>query len=168
MLVVVGRVVRAHGIRGEVVVDIRTDEPARRFKAGETLHAGRRALTVRSSRAHGERLLIAFADVQDRDAADALRGTVLEADVDPDQVPEADDEFYDRQLVGLAVQDAAGRSRGTVTGVLHLPAQDTLVVDVEGREVLIPFVSDLVPEVDASAGWVRLADVPGLLGEESE
>jgi 16S rRNA processing protein RimM len=168
VLVVVGRVVRAHGIRGEVVVDIRTDEPTRRFKADEILHAGRRALKVRSSRAHGERLLVAFADVSDRDAAEALRGAVLEADVDPDQVPEAGDEYYDRQLVGLAVHDAAGRPRGTVTGVLHLPAQDTLVVDVEGREVLVPFVTDLVPEVDMSAGWARLADVPGLLDEESE
>jgi 16S rRNA processing protein RimM len=98
-----------------------------------------------------------------------LRGAVLESEVDPQQAPESVDEYYVRQLVGLAVQDAAGRARGIVTGVLHLPAQDTLVVDVDGREVLVPFVAELVPEIDVSAGFVRVADVAGLLSpEESE
>ena len=166
MLVVVGRIVRAHGIRGEVVVDVRTDEPARRFEAGEILRAGARSLTIRSARAHADRLLVAFAEIGNRDDAEALRGTVLESDIDPDQLPDDSAEFYDRHLVGLVVRDASGEDCGTVTNVLHLPSQDTLVIDVDGREVLVPFVNALVPQVDLAGGYVRLADVPGLLHPE--
>jgi 16S rRNA processing protein RimM len=169
VLVVIGRIVRAHGIRGEVVVDVRTDEPTRRFQSGTTLRAGARSLTIRSSRPHGGRLLVAFDEVSDRNVAEELRGTVLECEVDPAQAPEADEEYYDRQLVGLSVHDAGGRAHGIVTGVLHLPAQDTLVVGVDGREVLVPFVAELVPQVDVAAGFIRVADVAGLLSpEESE
>ena len=163
MLVVVGRIVRAHGIRGEVVVDIRTDEPAARFRAGVVLRAGARSLTIRSARAHADRLLVAFAEIGDRNEAEALRGAVLESDIDPDERPDDSAEFYDRHLVGLAVRDASGADCGTVTSVLHLPAQDTLVIDVEGRDVLVPFVTALVPEVDLAGGYLQLADVPGLL-----
>lgn len=163
MLVVVGRIVRAHGVRGEVIVEVRTDEPARRFKSGETLRAGTRQLTVGSARPHADRLLVAFTEVRDRNDAEALRGAVLESDVDPDETPDDTGEFYDRHLIDLEVRDSSGRVRGTVRSVLHLPAQDTLVVDVEGREILIPFVAALVPQVDPAAGFVQVADVPGLL-----
>ena len=81
-------------------------------------------------------------------------------------MPDDPEEFYDHQLVDLAVQSADGTVVGTVTGVLHLPEQDSLVVDVEGREVIVPFVEALVPDVDLAAGHVRLSDVPGLLDPE--
>ena len=166
MLVVVGRIVRAHGLRGEVVVELRTDEPESRFRPGATIRAGSRSLTIRSARAHGERLLLAFEEVSDRTEAEGLRGVVLEVEVNPADGPTEPGEFYDRQLVGLAVQDAGGHERGVVTGVLHLPSQDTLAIDIDGREVLVPFVADLVPTVDVAGGFLRVADVPGLLESE--
>jgi len=166
MQVVVGRIGRAHGIRGEVSVEVRTDEPDRRFAAGTQLTGGRRTFTVESTRHHQGRLLVRFAEVPDRTAAEQLGGTVLEADVDPSDVPSEDDEFYDHQLIGLIVR-SDGDDVGTVTDVQHLPEQDLLVIDVGGRDVLVPFVSELVPEVDLDAGHLVVADRPGLLDPES-
>lgn len=162
MQVVIGRIGRAHGIRGELNVDIRTDEPERRFAPGSSVVCGSRTLTVRQARHHGGRLVVSFEEIPDRNAAEALHGTVLEAVVDPADVPEDDDEFYDHQLVGLDVR-SGDLVVGTVTGLVHLPYQDTLTVDIDGREVLVPFVTDLVPVVDVAGGYVVVADVEGLL-----
>ena len=162
MLVVVGRIGRAHGIKGEVSVELRTDEPDRRFAVGQRLTAGPRTLTIASTRRHQGRLLVRFEQTPDRTAAEQLGGVLLEAEVDPASTPEVDDEFYDHQLVGLAVR-TRDREVGHVIAVQHLPEQDLLVVDTGGREVLVPFVSELVPEVDLEAGHVVVADRPGLL-----
>jgi 16S rRNA processing protein RimM len=166
MLVVVGRIGRAHGIRGELNVEIRTDEPERRFAPGSTLLADGRPVTVRSGRHHSGRLLVSFDGVPDRTAAEELHGAVLEADVDSAERPSEPDEFYDHQLVDLAVRGSDDRVLGTVVDVLHLPEQDTLVIDHEGREVLVPFVSALVPTVDLAGGYLRVDDAPGLLDED--
>jgi 16S rRNA processing protein RimM len=168
--VVVGVIGRAHGIRGDVTIEVRTDEPERRFAVGRTLRAedGRRTFTVASARDHSGRLLVHFEQLADRTVAEAARGTVLVADVDPTEQPEDDDEFYDRQLIGLTVRAADGTSVGTVTDVLHLPLQDTLEVDTADGVRLIPFVTAVVPRVDLAAGELRLADVPGLLTEMDE
>jgi 16S rRNA processing protein RimM len=164
MQVVIGRIGRAHGIRGELNVDIRTDEPERRFAPGSSVVCGSRTLTVASARHHGGRLVVAFKEVPDRTAAEKLHGTVLEAVVDPDDTPDDPDEFYDHQLVGLEVRsDAGGAVVGTVTGLVHLPYQDTLTVAVDGREVFVPFVTELVPVVDVAGGFVTVKDVEGLL-----
>ncbi|MGI8614875.1 MAG: ribosome maturation factor RimM [Nocardioidaceae bacterium] len=171
MEVVVGRIGRAHGIRGEVGVEIRTDEPQRRFRPGAVLRpdpSSRPTLTVRASRPHGERLLIAFHEVPDRTSAETLRGAMLLVDVDEEESPEDPEEFYDRQLVGLVVRPSAGgvlgAPSGEVTEVLHLPVQDVLLVrTVDGREAMVPFVAALVPEVDVAAGHVVVRDLPGLL-----
>jgi len=165
--VVVGRIKRAHGIKGELGVDVRTDEPERRFAPGSSLVCGDRTLTVASSRFHSGRLLVAFREVPDRTAAEQLHGEVLEAEIDPDESPDDPEEFYDRQLVGLHVRGADDAVVGMVTAVLHGPAQDTLVVDAGAHEVLVPFVEAIVPEIDLDAGHVRLADVPGLLDPEA-
>lgn len=162
MLVVIGRIARAHGLRGELGVQIRTDEPERRFAAGSSVVCGSRTLTVASSRHHSGRLLVVFEEVSDRTAAEALHGAVLEAEVDPGSLPEDPDEFYDHQLVGLEAR-RDDTVVGTVTAVLHLPDQDTLAIDVDGHEVLIPFVTELVPRVDVAGGFVTIADLPGLL-----
>jgi len=162
MQVVIGRIGRAHGIRGELNVDIRTDEPDRRFAPGSSVVCGARTLTVSSARHHGGRLVVAFAEIPDRNAAEALHGTVLEAVIDPEDTPDDPDEFYDHQLVGLQVR-SGDDVVGTVTGLVHLPYQDTLTVDVDGREVFIPFVTELVPVVDVVGGFVTVADVEGLL-----
>ena len=161
--VTVGRIGRAHGIRGEVTVDVRTDEPDRRFAAQSTLIAGDRTLTVARTRWHSGRLVAAFAEVPDRTAAELLRGTLLEAEVDPDERPAEDGEFFDRQLIGLEVRDGAGAVVGTITSIVHHDEQDTLVIGRATGDVLVPFVAELVPTVDVAGGYLAIADVPGLL-----
>jgi 16S rRNA processing protein RimM len=168
--VVVGVVGRAHGIRGDVAIDVRTDEPEWRFAVGEVLRAegGERRFTVTSAREHSGRLLVHFRELGDRTVAEAARGVVLVADVDPGELPEEEDEYYDRQLVGLRVRAADNTVVGSVTAVLHLPLQDTLEVQTAGNPRLIPFVSAVVTDVDLAAGELQLADVPGLLTDEDE
>lgn len=167
--VTVGRLGRAHGIRGDIAVDVRTDEPARRFRPGARLRlvkAGREVI-VESVRWNRGKLLISLKGYPDRTAVEALTGELLEARVPKAEQPSEPEEYFDRQLVGLAVLRADGRPAGTVTEVLHLPAQDVLSIDVDGQERLVPFVAALVPEVDLAAGHLRLAKVAGLL-EENE
>jgi 16S rRNA processing protein RimM len=171
--VVVGQIGRAHGIKGEVSVHLRTDEPDRRFAVGAVLstEAPRSAsqgrpgsLTVAATRWHQSRLLVRFAEVTDRTRAEAVRGLSLLADVDADEVPADPEEFYDHQLVGLGVVTTDGRDVGEIAAVLHGAGQDLLTVRTPaGTEVLVPFVSQLVPEVDVAAGRVVVADRPGLL-----
>jgi 16S rRNA processing protein RimM len=167
MLVVVGRIGRAHGIRGDVAVDVRTDEPERRFARGSVVSAGDRNLTVSSARWHSGRLLVTFAEIPDRTAAELLRGTMLEADVDPDEVPSDEGEFYDRQLVGLEVRSASGDVVGEIASVVHHDEQDTLVVQGDAHEFLVPFVEAIVPTVDLCGGFVVVVDLPGLLDPEA-
>jgi 16S rRNA processing protein RimM len=166
MLVVIGRIGRAHGIRGELNVDIRTDEPERRFAPGSSVVCGSRTLTVKKARPHGGRLVVSFNEVPDRNAAELLHGMTLEAQIDPTELPEDPDEFYDHQLVGLEAR-VDGTKVGTVTGLVHLPYQDTLAIDVDGREVLVPFVFELVPTVDVAGGFVEITDVQGLLDPDA-
>lgn len=161
--VVVGRVGRAHGIRGDVAVQPRTDEPRRRFAVGAVVRAGERVLTVETVREHQGRLLVGFAEVADRTEAEALGGALLEADVDAAEQPEDPEEFYDHQLVGLRVETTDGTRVGEVVRVEHPAGQDLLVIDRDGEELLFPFVVALVPEVDLSGGRVVIDDRPGLL-----
>jgi 16S rRNA processing protein RimM len=167
---VIGRVGRAHGVRGEVAVDVRTDDPERRFVVGAKLMTDPAAagpLTVASTRPHQGRLLVRFDEVPDRNAADGLRGVQLVVEVSEADRPPDPEEFYDHQLVGLRVQDEAGSVVGEVAGVLHHPAHEVLVVRRdEGPDALVPFVAELVPEVDVEHGRVTVADRPGLLDPE--
>lgn len=166
--ITVGVVGRAHGLRGDVFLDVRTDEPERRFGPGTRFTTRRGQLVLESTRWHGARLLARFADTADRDAAESLRGVELTVDVPADERPEDPEEFYDHQLRGLAACTTGGQRLGRVTDVLHLPAQDTLVLDVDGREVLVPFVAEIVTEVDLAAGRVVVAALEGLLSEAPE
>ncbi|MGW5880151.1 ribosome maturation factor RimM [Nocardiopsis terrae] len=166
MRLVVGRIGRAHGIRGDVAVDVRTDDPDARFTVGAVLRtdpASAGPLTIASTRRHSGRLLVRFEGMADRDAAEALRGTALlvdSADIAPLDDP---DEFHDHELVGLTAVTTGGETVGTVDDVLH-HAQDVLVITAEaGHEVLVPFVAALVPEVDVAAGRIVLDPPPGLL-----
>ena len=160
----VGRIGRAHGIRGDVSIDVRTDEPERRFVTGTVFKTPRGAVTLTGSRWHGQRLLATFAEATDRTTAEALRGTELRVTVPAAERPEDPEEFYDHQLVGLLVVDVQGVELGRIADVLHLPAQDVFEVRLlDGREILLPFVSEMVPEVDLAVGHV-VADPPaGLL-----
>lgn len=168
--VAVGRIAKSHGVRGEVVVEVRTDEPGQRFAAGSMLRARRpgaqpRPLVVETARQHGDRLIVRFDGVADRSAADGLRGAVLTVDLaelPPTQDP---DEFYDHQLVGLAVELPGGERVGTVADVLHGAGSDLLVVERDGADdALIPFVQQLVPVVDVAAGRIVVDPPEGLLG----
>lgn len=166
--VVVGRIGKPHGLRGEVTVDVRTDEPGQRYADGAVLTArepgGReRPLTVAGTRNHRGVLLVTFVELPDRTAAEQARGTLLHTMLDPDARPEDPEEFYDHQLVGLAAVDTDGRSLGEVAAVVH-GAQDLLSIRTpDGRDALVPFVAALVPEVDLEGRRVVVADRPGLV-----
>jgi 16S rRNA processing protein RimM len=168
--VVIGRIGKPHGIRGEVTVEVRTDEPDRRFVVGGVVRAERPSgaapwaeLTVAATRWHQTTLLVRFEELPDRTTAEAARGLLLHADVPADESPDDPEEFYDHQLVGLAAEDLDGIPLGEVTAVLH-GAQDLLQVRArDGRDALVPFVAALVPEVDVPGGRVVIADRPGLV-----
>jgi 16S rRNA processing protein RimM len=172
MLVTVGVIARAHGVRGEVSVDVRTDSPDERFVSGAVLvtepaHAG--PLTVARTRWHSGRLLVQFAGVRDRTMAEALRGVRLQVDVDERERPDDPDEYYDHQLTGLAVRTGDGTLVGEVAEVIHLTGQDLLSVRrPAGGEVLIPFVAAIVPAVDLVSGEIVVDPPPGLLDGSPE
>ncbi|MEE1620691.1 ribosome maturation factor RimM [Zafaria sp. Z1313] len=161
----VARIGKPHGIRGEVTVQVMTDSPAERFVPGAVLEvepASPATLTVEGARWNKDILLIAFEEVLDRNAAEALRGAKLfvESDDEADDDPEA---WYEHELVGLEVR-VDGRAVGKVAGLRTMTVQDLLVLDLgDGEDVLVPFVEAIVPEVDVEAGFVVLTPPPGLL-----
>ncbi|MEU8900903.1 ribosome maturation factor RimM [Nocardia sp. NPDC048505] len=174
MELVVGRVAKSHGVRGELVVEVRTDEPEARFAVGNTLR-GRlprdkqvRDFTIESAREHSGRLLVFVAGVQDRTAADALRGLLFFVNSE-DLPPSADpDEYYDHELEGLTVQLTDGTLVGTVREVLHSAAGELLSVQAaeDKREILIPFVTAIVPTVSIADRLVVIDPPEGLLDPE--
>ena len=166
MRIVVGRVGRAHGLRGDVGVEVRTDDPDIRFAPGSVLFTGESGdstVTVADSRWHSGRLLVAFEGVADRTAAEALRGVLLYRAAH-DRVPE-EQAWYDQDLIGCTVDSDSGVV-GTVADVVHLPAQDLLAVQLpDGSTRLVPLVAELVPLVDVAARRITVADRPGLLAD---
>jgi 16S rRNA processing protein RimM len=163
--VVVARVGKAHGLRGEVTVQVLTGAPDERFVPGAvfgTEPASAGPLVLRSARDNNGILLLGFEGADDRNGAEALRGTQLLADVLEDD----DDEeaWYERDLVGLKAVTLAGVQVGEVTALESRPAQDLLVLRLtDGREALVPFVKEIVPEVDIAGGRVVLDPPAGLL-----
>jgi 16S rRNA processing protein RimM len=173
MQLVVGRVGRPHGLRGEVTVEVRTDDPDQRFVAGSvlaTVPAERGPLTVAGSRWQSGTLLVRFAGYEDRNAAEELRDTLLA--IDSDELPPLEDpaDFYDHDLIGLQVVTAAGEPVGAVSDVMH-HGQDLLVIRGTGprssAEILVPFVAEIVPEVDVAAGRLVIDPPPGLLDPDA-
>jgi 16S rRNA processing protein RimM len=188
MQLVVGRIARPHGVRGEVSVAVHTDEPERRFAVGSVLatdpaEAG--PLTVAMVRWHTGRLLIGFDGVTDRSQAEGLRGVWLTLDSAQAESSDDPDEFHDHELIGLAVVTVSGEPVGRVTDVRHF-GQDLLVIEPAGRAgaepaaagpagpvrpgqsaqpdgLLVPFVAAIVPEVDVAAGRLVIDPPPGLL-----
>ena len=161
----VGRIGRPHGVRGEVTVEVRTDDPDRRFTAGAVLAtepAERGPLTVESVKWHSGTLLLRIAGVEDRQAAEAIRNTMLVVEVADLPELEDPDSFYDHQLVGLAVQLTDGTVVGTVTGVRHEGTELLVVRRPGASELLVPFVAAIVPTVDIAAGTVTLTPPAGL------
>ncbi|MEU9623844.1 MULTISPECIES: ribosome maturation factor RimM [unclassified Streptomyces] len=169
MQLVVARIGRAHGIKGEVTVEVRTDEPELRLAPGAVLAtepAGAGPLTIETGRVHSGRLLLRFEGVRDRTAAEALRNTLLIADVDPAELPEDPEEFYDHQLMDLDVVLADGTEVGRITEITHLPSQDLFIVErPDGSEVMIPFVEEIVTEIDLDEQRAVITPPPGLIDE---
>lgn len=168
MDLVVGRVVRAHGVTGEVVVDVRTDDPDLRFAPGSTLrgrvkNGPERTYTVDTVRPHGPRLLLRLDGVADRNAADALRGTLFIVDSQDLPPIEDPDEYYDHQLEGLRVVTTTGHTVGSVAEVLHTAAGELLSIRAEDGEVLVPFVSAIVTSVSLAEGTIEIDPPEGLL-----
>jgi len=163
--ITVGKIGRAHGLRGDVFLEVRTDEFELRFAPGASFATRRGELVLESARWHGARLVAKFAQASDREGAELLRGIELRVDVPADVRPQDPEEFYDHQLRGLAAHLESGERIGQVSDVLHLPGQDMLVLDVDASEVLVPFVAEIVTTVDLDAGRLEIADRPGLLSE---
>jgi 16S rRNA processing protein RimM len=166
MQVTVGRIGRAHGVRGYVVVGVRTDEPELRFAVGSRLDtdpADVGPLTVAAVRWHSGELLVRFDGVTDRTAAEGLRGTWLRVESGTLAPLSDPDEFRDTDLIGLSVRTASGDPVGEVTDVLHY-GQDLLAVrQGTAPEILVPFVKAIVTEVDVAAGTLVIDPPPGLL-----
>jgi 16S rRNA processing protein RimM len=178
MRVIVGRVGRPHGVRGDLVIGVRTDEPDLRFAVGAVLDAhaepdpaepgDERALAVARTRWHSGQLLVAFEGITDRTAAGELTGSWLS--VDSGQLPRTGDpdEFRDHELIGLCVRTPDGAQVGVVTDVLH-HGQDLLVIQRANggdEECLVPFVKAIVPEVDVDRGLLVIDPPAGLLDPE--
>jgi 16S rRNA processing protein RimM len=173
MQLAVGRILGPHGVRGELAVEVRTDDPDLRLVAGAVLAtepASAGPLTIAGTRWHSGRLLVRFKDIEDRNEAEELRGTfLLVAAADLEDLADPD-EFRDHQLIGLTVIAPGDEDVGTVADVLHY-GQDLLVVAGTGKragaEIMIPFVSAIVSEVDLAAGLVRIDPPAGLLDPEN-
>jgi 16S rRNA processing protein RimM len=177
MLLTVARIGRAHGLRGEVALDLRTDDPEERLAVGAVLPtepADRGPLTVERTRVAQGRWYVTFAEAHDRTAAEALRGTelvveVAEGDV-ADATPDDDDEdaWYPHELAGLRAEHVDGRVLGEVVGLEHHPAHDVLVLrEPDGSRTLVPFVLAIVPVVDVPGGRVVLDPPGGLLASDA-
>jgi 16S rRNA processing protein RimM len=165
-VIAVGRIGRPHGVRGASFVEPWTDDPDERFAAGTVLTTDPAAagpLTVASSTRSGGKLVVHFETVDGREAAEALRGVRLL--IPASARPELDDpdDFYDTDLIGLAARTVEGVELGPVTDVLHAAGADYLVVDHDGREVLVPFVRAVVPGVDLAGRTVVIDPPEGLL-----
>lgn len=164
---VVARIGRPHGIRGEVTVEVRTDDPDTRFVPGAVLRTDpdRGTLTVATARWHNGTLLLTFEEADGRTVVEGLRNVRLVLDLDDAADPD-DDAWYPHQLQGLAVVTMTGTPLGTVADLVTGGPQDVLVVTgTDGRQVLVPFVRALVPTVDVRRGKVVLTPPGGLFVE---
>lgn len=167
MQLVVGRIGRAHGVRGDLFVEPFTDEPDKRFSPGaQLITSSNQLVTVHESKWHSGKLVIHFQGHDDRTTAETLRGLELYADVDPQELPTEEGEYYDRQLIGMEVV-MGGSTVATVNDVIHLPSQDLLEITMhDGRNVLVPFVNEIVPDVDVASNSLTITPPPGLIDEE--
>ncbi|MFL6095345.1 MAG: ribosome maturation factor RimM [Blastococcus sp.] len=164
--VVVGRIGRPHGVRGEVTVEVRTDDPDLRFVPGAVLRTDppdRGPVTIAGVHWHSGTLLLRLEGIDSREAAETVRNTELLVGVADLPEIEDPDSYYDHQLVGLTARLPDGGVLGEIVVVRH-EAQDLLVVRrADGPDVLIPFVSAIVPTVDLDGGYVVVDPPEGLL-----
>ncbi|MDQ0892644.1 ribosome maturation factor RimM [Agromyces ramosus] len=167
----VGRLTKAHGLKGAIKLELYTDDPERRFVPGaefslqvpDTSPWHGKRLKLRELRWYNGHPVGFFEGVDDRSAAETLAKAILWVEHSEQETPEPD-AWYDHQLIGLTVL-RDGEKVGEVTHVDHFPAQDLLIVKTKGREVMVPFVSAIVPEVDLAAGTLTVTPPPGLFEE---
>jgi len=166
----VGRLVKAHGLKGALKLELYTDNPERRFTPGAefTLQVPEaspwhgKTVVVREYRVMNGNPVVFLEDVDDREGAETLVRAILWIDQDDDEVE--DDAWFDHQLVGLdVVRDEV--VVGKVVRVEHFPAQDLLIVRSGGQDIMVPFVQAIVPSVDVRAGRVIVTPPPGLFEE---
>jgi 16S rRNA processing protein RimM len=166
----VGRLTKAHGLKGGLKIELYTDDPDRRFTPGAAFSLqvpdsspwSGKSLILGELRWYNSHPVAFFEDVPDRTVAETLVKAILWIDQDDDETTGEDDAWYDHQLVGLRVL-RDGVEVGTVARVDHMPAQDLLAIDTPSRgEVLVPFVSAIVPSVDIAAGTVTVTPPTGL------
>jgi 16S rRNA processing protein RimM len=170
----VGRLLKAHGLKGAIKIELYTDDPEHRFVPGaefslqvpESSPWHGKHLTLRELRWYNGHPVGFFEGVDDRTAAEGLAKAILWVEHTEEDAPEPD-AWYDHQLIGLAVL-RDGETIGEVKHVEHFPAQDLLVVKTGNGEVMVPFVSAIVPEVDLAAGTVTVTPPPGLFEELPE
>ena len=170
MDLVVGRLGRPHGVHGEISVEVRTDEPELRFAKGSKLSVkeSNNQLTVLSSRWHQEKMLVKFEEITDRDLANEIKGKTLTIKIDPNSIETKKDQYYEFQLAGLKVIDKNDKTLGQIKEVITNLAQDLLVVEtVDKREVLVPFVKQIVTTVDLDKKIVIMDPPTGLFDEEN-
>jgi 16S rRNA processing protein RimM len=164
--VVVGTVTRAHGLRGEVAVQVLSDNPDRFAEGAIVFVEGGRSLTVASSRSHGGRMLLTFREIRDRTDAEGLRGRTL---VVPESMLPAlpGGQWWPHQLQGCDVHTESGRELGRLVDVIPNPANDLWVARTEdGTETLVPALRDVIVEVDPDGKRIVVRDVPGLTAPE--
>ncbi|RHA41985.1 ribosome maturation factor RimM [Cellulomonas rhizosphaerae] len=170
MELIVAVVSRAHGLRGEVGLDLRTDAPDERLAVGSvvtTQPASAGPLTIVGTRNQQGRWYVQFAEVNDRTAAEALRGTTIVTDSDEAE-DDDEDAWYPHELAGLRAEHVDGRELGEIVGLEHLPAHDMLVLrEPDGARTLIPFVRAIVPVVDVPGGRVVIDPPGGLLASDA-
>lgn len=154
----------AHGLRGEVILDIRSDDPEL-FLIGTQFATSSQetpSLTLRSLRQHKDRVVAQFEEVSGREGAEGLRGVRLLTDERTEE-----DAWYPHQLKGLQAIDLEGRPLGTIKGIQMGTAQDLLLVKAESGVVMVPFVHQLVPQVDVEGGTVTIEPLPGLFDDQA-
>jgi len=165
----VGRLLKAHGLKGAIKLELYTDQPNERFVPGAVFDLQvpqdspwfGKTVTVSELRWYNQAPVIFLEGITDRTAAESLIKAILLLDTDADALPTDPDSWYDHQLVGLkVVRD--GEEVGEVVRVDHFPAQDLLIVKVGEREVMLPFVAAIVPNVDIKAGVVTVTPPVGL------
>ena len=170
MDLVVGRLGRPHGVHGEISVEVRTDEPELRFAKGSklSLKENQQLLTVLESRWHQEKMLVQFEEITDRDQANYIKGKTLIIEIDPNSIQTTNDQYYEFQLTGLKVNDKSGNFLGVIKEVNTGLAQDLLVVETANKkEVLVPFVKQIVTKVDLDQKLVTMDPPRGLFDEEN-
>ncbi|MFD6092364.1 ribosome maturation factor RimM [Oerskovia sp. NPDC060338] len=169
MQLTVARIGRAHGLRGEVALDLRTDNPEARLVVGSSIDtepAEAGPLTIERARLHQGKWLVTFAGVTDRSAAERMRGVTLVVEAD---VSDEEDAWYPHELAGLRAELEDGTVVGQVQGLEHLPAHDMLVIkETDGSRTLVPFVHAIVPVVDVPGGRVVLDPPGGLLARDAD